>query len=146
MHLLPYMLHRYGWRLGWPELQAALNTLDQERRRPNFGNAGAVNNLLANAALKMEARTSHMPPEMRVSAAPVPEDFMSEADAAAAAKAAAGHSDGTDTVFADLIGCKSVLAKLKEWQATIQASKRLGKDPLDSFELNFTFVGSPGML
>jgi len=37
-----------------------------------------------------------------------------------------------------------VLAKLKEWQSTIKASTRMGKDPLDSFELNFMFVGSPG--
>ncbi len=38
------------------------------------------------------------------------------------------------------------MAKLKEWQATIKASQRLGKNPLDSFELNFLFVGSPGEL
>jgi len=37
-----------------------------------------------------------------------------------------------------------VFAKLREWQATILASQRLGKDPLQSFELNFRFVGSPG--
>jgi len=47
-------------------------------------------------------------------------------------------------VFADLIGCKSLLAKLRRSEATIKASQALGKDPLDSFELNFTFVGAPG--
>lgn len=45
-----------------------------------------------------------------------------------------------------LIGCQSVLEKLKEWQATIRASQRIGKDPLESFELNFLFTGSPGRL
>lgn len=135
---------RYGWQLGWPELQAALNTLDKERRRPNFGNAGAVNNLLSVAAGRMEARTKHLSTQERAAAAPAPEDFMTEADAAAAAAAATGKGDGSEAIFADLIGCKAVLAKLKEWQATIKASQALGKDPLSSFELNFTFVGSPG--
>lgn len=30
------------------------------------------------------------------------------------------------------------------WRATIRASQDLGKDPLESFELNFLFTGSPG--
>lgn len=37
-----------------------------------------------------------------------------------------------------------VLAKLREWQSTIQAAQALGQDPLKSFELNFLFTGSPG--
>lgn len=32
--------------------------LEKERRRPNFGNAGAVNNLLATAAMRMEVGLS----------------------------------------------------------------------------------------
>ncbi|WIA14243.1 hypothetical protein OEZ85_002779 [Tetradesmus obliquus] len=136
---------KYGWELDWPVLQAALNSLEQEKRRPNFGNAGAVNNLLSTAAMRMEARTAHLPTAQRAAAAPAPEDFMSEADAAAAAARAAGKAGAaSEAVFSDLIGCQSVLAKLKEWQATITASQALGKDPLDSFELNFTFVGAPG--
>eukprot|EP00882_Tetradesmus_deserticola_P018221 GHRQ01019564.1.p2 GENE.GHRQ01019564.1~~GHRQ01019564.1.p2 ORF type:complete len:101 (-),score=44.84 GHRQ01019564.1:328-630(-) len=95
--------------------------------------------------MKMEARTAHMSAAERAAATPVPQDFMSDSDAAAAAARAAGKtSDASEAVFADLVGCMSVLAKLKEWQATIAASQALGKDPLDSFELNFTFVGAPG--
>ncbi len=41
-------------------------------------------------------------------------------------------------------GCREVLAKLREWQATITACQALGRDPLETFELNFRFVGSPG--
>ncbi len=40
--------------------------------------------------------------------------------------------------------CREVLAKLREWEATIKACQALGRDPLDTFELNFRFVGSPG--
>ncbi|KAF5840889.1 P-loop containing nucleoside triphosphate hydrolase protein [Dunaliella salina] len=37
----------YGWQLPYESLRAGIKVLDQERRRPNFGNAGSVNNLLA---------------------------------------------------------------------------------------------------
>lgn len=101
---------------------------------------GSVNNLLATAAMRMEARTGHLTPQQRAEATPTPEDFTSESDLAAAAAGPGGAS----AVFADLIGCKAVLEKLQEWQATITACQRMGKDPLESFELNFAFVGAPG--
>ncbi|KAJ9507979.1 hypothetical protein QJQ45_021314 [Haematococcus lacustris] len=126
---------RKGWELGWPELRAGVQVLDKERRRPNFGNAGAVNNLLATVAMRMEARMQGMSDAARAAAQPVAADFLPPEDAKAVR---------TDQVFKDLVGCKEVLAKLKEWQATIKASQRMGKDPLDSFELNFRFVGAPG--
>lgn len=141
-HRLRHLPCSYGWQLGWPELQAALATLERQRRQPNFRNAGAVANLLASAAGRMEARLRDLPPAERALAAPAPEDFMDDADRAAAAAAAGG--DGAAGVFADLIGCESVLAKLREWQATISACQALGRDPLQSFDLCFTFVGSPG--
>lgn len=42
--------------------------------------------------------------------------------------------------------CREVLTKLREWEATIKACQALGRDPLETFELNFRFVGSPGAL
>ncbi|KAJ9508188.1 hypothetical protein QJQ45_021542, partial [Haematococcus lacustris] len=126
---------RKGWELGWPELRAGVQVLDKERRRPNFGNAGAVNNLLATVAMRMEARMQGMSDAARAAAQPVAADFLPPEDAKAVR---------ADQVFKDLVGCKEVLAKLREWQATIKASQRMGKDPLDSFELNFRFVGAPG--
>jgi hypothetical protein len=75
-------------------------------------------------------------PLERAAALPSPEDF--DPDLASTAKAEEAE------IFGDLIGCQAVLGKLREWQATISAAQALGRDPLDSFELNFLFVGSPG--
>lgn len=50
-------LSLYGWTLDFNVSIAAVKVLGMERRKPNFGNAGAVNNLLAAAALCMEKRT-----------------------------------------------------------------------------------------
>ena len=85
----------------------------------------------------MEARLTRegLSAHQRAAAVPVPEDFGEEE----------GRSGGDAAeVFSDLIGCKQVLDKLREWQATIKASQNLGRDPLESFELNFLFVGAPG--
>lgn len=128
------MQRRYKWELTWPVLQAAVQTLEQRKRRPNFGNAGEVRNLLQQAISRFETRTSNLPPQERIDAPPVPADF----------KPDAGVKYKPSTIFSDLIGCTAVMNKLKEWQSTIEMSKRLGKDPLESFELNFRFVGPPG--
>ncbi|GFH25752.1 NFX1-type zinc finger-containing protein 1 [Haematococcus lacustris] len=104
---------RKGWELGWPELRAGVQVLDKERRRPNFGNAGAVNNLLVTVAMRMEARMQGMSDAARAAAQPVAADFLPPEDAKAVR---------ADQVFKDLVGCKEALAKLKEWQATIKAT------------------------
>ncbi|KAG2452041.1 hypothetical protein HYH02_003079 [Chlamydomonas schloesseri] len=122
-----------GWALDEPCLLAAVEALEAQRRKPNFGNAGAVNNLLSAAVLRMEARLRKLTPAQRAAAAPVPEDFLPPR-----------QGGDPKAIFDDLIGCKEVLAKLREWQATITACQAMGRDPLASFELNFRFVGSPG--
>jgi hypothetical protein len=89
----------------------------------------------------MEARLTRegLSPEQRAAAAPAPEDFHPEGSSSSAAASADPAG-----IFSDLVGCGQVLAKLREWQATISAAQALGRDPLESFELNFLFVGSPG--
>ncbi|MEW5300661.1 MAG: hypothetical protein WDW36_003575 [Sanguina aurantia] len=128
-------LRAYGWDLDFDVARAAIKVLAMERRGLNYGNAGAINNLLSAAALSLEARTKHLPASQRAAlGVPLAVDF--DPQLAAVTDPAA--------IFQDLVGCTSVLEKLKEYQATITASQQLGKDPLDSFELNFLFVGSPG--
>ena len=131
------LITRYNWELDFEVLKVGVAELEKERRRPNFGNAGAVNNLLATAALRMEARTKSLPPAQRIDAQPLPEDFLSEAPGAAGSAA---------DLFADLIGCHDMLRKLQEWEATIKISKAQGADPIKAgLEMNFVFVGSPGL-
>ncbi|KXZ51992.1 hypothetical protein GPECTOR_10g1014 [Gonium pectorale] len=138
-----------GWELEEAALLAAVEALEAERRKPNFGNAGAVNNLLSAAAMRMEARLREVPAARRAREVPRAEDFLPPRPG--------GDPAG---IFDDLIGCKWVLngsrdgvlkhvvwvcpSWLREWQATIRACQAVGRDPLQSFELNFRFVGAPG--
>lgn len=95
-------------------------------------------------AQRMEARLCRqgLDPSQRATATPQPEDF----DPDLASKGDISGGADPAGIFSDLVGCQEVLARLQEWQATISACQALGKDPLESMELNFLFVGAPGGL
>jgi hypothetical protein len=67
---------------------------------------------------------------------PAREDFLPDGEPTSAAD--------PESIFSDLIGCQSVLQKLREYQATIKLAQDQGKDPLKLMDLNFLFVGNPG--
>ena len=91
---------RYGWDLSLKCLLAGVSELEVERWKPNFGNAGAVNTMLAGVALRMETRLARLSSVERSRAAPVPEDFLPE-----------GSRGGDDPsgIFDDLVGCRLVV-------------------------------------
>ncbi len=72
-----------------------MEDLEKQRRKPNFGNAGAVNNLLSAVAQRMEARLRSLSPAQRADAPPEAEDFLPPKPK--------GDPAG---LFDDLIGCK----------------------------------------
>ena len=84
-----------GWALDEACLLAAVEALEAQRRKPNFGNAGAVNNLLSSAVLRMEARLRKLTPAQRAAAAPVPDDFLPPR-----------QGGDPKAIFDDLIGCR----------------------------------------
>jgi hypothetical protein len=92
---------RYGWELGLQELDAGVAELERQKRMPNFGNAGAVNNLLSVAATRMEARLKHLTAIERAASLPTPQDF--DPGLAPGARIA-----DPAVLFADLVGCKKV--------------------------------------
>lgn len=112
----------------------AIQQLDKARALPNFGNAGAVYNLLSDAKKQMNARQAKLPGTRQDRF--IMEDFC---------KGGKLHVGGDEeNLFSDLVGCENIIAKLREYQQTIKAAKRLGKDPKTFIEYNFLFVGSPG--
>eukprot|EP00884_Botryococcus_braunii_P010997 jgi/Botrbrau1/1989/Bobra.0052s0031.1 len=127
----------YGWEIPPKTAREAVRLLAKERMKPNFGNAGAVDNLLARAAQQMEDRTSNIPPLERAALkTPEPEDFMSKVEAESPAD--------PEAIFSDLIGCKSVLDILRGYKNTITLANKQGRDPRKQMELSFIFVGNPG--
>lgn len=115
---------------------AVRKCLAKERMRPNFGNAGTVENLLSDAIAKSEDRLASLPAEQRaVRTELIESDFYVEP---------AHYADPEKYVFDGLIGCNAIREKLREFQAVVKAAREQGRDPLEDLPLNFCFVGSPG--
>ena len=55
----------YGWALEYGELRAGLAVLEKERMKKHFGNAGAVNNLLATAVQRIQHLSPSAAPTSR---------------------------------------------------------------------------------
>jgi hypothetical protein len=113
----------------------ALDVLDKQRKRPNFGNGGAVENLLGDAKTRYMSRVGDQ------ASADIefdPEDFDPEYQRHLHA------SENLDKLFEDVVGCDDVIEKLRDYQKRAKALKALGEDPGDSIPTNFIFKGPPG--
>ncbi len=111
----------------------AIKQLAKAKALPNFGNAGAVNNLFSDAKLQYYMRQKSLSPADR-SDEILAEDFT---------RAAPVESE--EELFSELVGCGNIRAKLQTMQRTIQFAQRRGKaDPKSMCEFNYVFTGNPG--
>ena len=111
----------------------AVKKLSKARAQPNFGNAGAVNNLLSTAILRLSNRTKKLSAVNSKSAELICEDFDSGVEECS-----------EESIFQGVIGCDNIFQKLSEYKDTILYCQSQGKDPKDYFEYNYIFAGNPG--
>eukprot|EP01041_Mallomonas_annulata_P005723 gene5723-11565_t len=120
-----------------PTAVFAVKQLARARAQPNFGNAGAVNNLLSHAKLRMQSRMknqNNLQSTQRKDEL-LPDDFTRDGDDIS--------SDESD-LFEGLVGCDGVIEKLREYKNTIALAQEQGRNPKDFIEFNFVFCGAPG--
>jgi SpoVK/Ycf46/Vps4 family AAA+-type ATPase len=120
--------HDQALLLGLNVAKRAVLALAKARAKPNFGNAGAVDNILSKAVSRMQMRTNAI--EL------IPEDFEYAGDGP--------DGDVLETLFDGLIGCREVQKTMDELRCTVEFSLEQGKAPVDSVSLNYLFLGSPG--
>jgi hypothetical protein len=113
----------------------AIKRLAKAKSAPNFGNAGAVNNLLSEAKVNLSSRQGKLPRNKRID-----KFIQSDFCPGGIIKEQGNEED----MFSDLVGCDDIITKLQEYRDTISLSKKLGQDPKKNIEYNFLFVGSPG--
>jgi hypothetical protein len=122
--LLQYLLkavRQRGLTISMETAIAAVGVLAKKRMRPKFGNAGDVNNLLSDACLRMEARLRSLPPAQRARVTELSaEDF---------GGGSGTPGTGPEEIFADLVGCSTLIGRLREYQATIKVAQDMGHDP-----------------
>ena len=116
-----------------------MQVLDRERARPNFGNMGAINNLLSSAKQRYQQRQSKLPISQRSPDSPfVPADF--DPDFQRHENAGANLSK----LFEDVIGSDAIVRKIEGWQRMSQNLKEAGKDVRDLVPTTFVFKGPAG--
>ncbi|KAJ6619746.1 P-loop containing nucleoside triphosphate hydrolase protein [Mycena sp. CBHHK59/15] len=122
-----------------PAKIVALEVLGRARIRPNFGNAGEVENLLGHAKTRHTARQASLPAQDRPTDIVFePRDFDAEFDRGAQA------STNLAKLFQDIVGCDHIMAKLGDYQQIATVTKARNMDPRLLIPTNFVFKGPPG--
>ncbi|KAJ7494735.1 P-loop containing nucleoside triphosphate hydrolase protein [Mycena galericulata] len=117
----------------------AIDTLSRARIRPNFGNAGEVENLLGLAKKRYQTRQNLLPPKNRsIAVVFEPQDFDPEFDRSSHA------AINLTKLFEDVVGCDDIITKLGEYQALAHNAKIRGMDVRNLIPTNWVFKGPPG--
>ena len=117
----------------------AVASLSRARDRPNFGNAGEVENLISHAKGQEQKRRSVESTTKRTAEVVfLPQDFDENFDRA---KDAALNCR---KLFADVVGCEGLISKLERYQRVAASMRARGMDPRTQIPFNFIFKGPPG--
>jgi len=118
----------------------ACDLLGRARMRPNFGNAGEVENRISAAKARHQARFTGVPVSQRpIDIVFEPQDFDPEFDRG---KNAALNCR---KLFEDEVGREEIITQLEEYQQIAINTKAAGLDPHELIPTNFVFKGPPGM-
>ncbi|KAG7444044.1 P-loop containing nucleoside triphosphate hydrolase protein [Guyanagaster necrorhizus] len=114
--------------------KVALEVLGRAKIRPNFGNAGEVENMLSKAKANYMTRVGT---QCSVDMIFQPADFDPAFDRGS-------HADvNIEELFKDVVGCDDIVAKLRRYQKTASAGRRRGQDVRDLIPTSFVFKGPP---
>ncbi|KAI6101488.1 P-loop containing nucleoside triphosphate hydrolase protein [Pisolithus croceorrhizus] len=118
--------------------RVAKDLLSRMKNRPNFGNAGEVENLLGLAKARYQKRMATVPAARRAQVTFEPQDFDPDHNRDQNA------STNLAKLFEDVVGCDDVIKKLEDYQKIARAMKAQGLDMRTQIPSNFIFKGPPG--
>jgi hypothetical protein len=117
----------------------ALEILQRKRVRPNFGNAGEVDNILGTAKANFQLRQSRLPVSSRAYDVRFePEDFDPQH-----ARSNQATSNLTE-LFKDMVGAEAIIQKFRDLLETAERMKKRGIDYRSETPTTFVFIGPPG--
>ncbi|KAG5647446.1 hypothetical protein DXG03_009376 [Asterophora parasitica] len=112
----------------------AIEVLDRARNRPNFGNAGDVENIIGQAKNRYQKRKASNQFDVVFE----PQDFDPDYDRGVHASA------NLQKLFEDIVGCEEIITKLARYQQFAQALKARNIKDRSDIPTNFVFKGPPG--
>ncbi|TFK71611.1 P-loop containing nucleoside triphosphate hydrolase protein [Pluteus cervinus] len=119
-------------------IEVALDVLERRKRRPNFGNAGEVENLIGEAKIRQQARQAHLPPQQRARIVFNPEDFDPEFNRGENA------SINLEKLFEGIVGHEDIQQRLMKYQRIALAARKRNRPIGDQIPTSFVFKGPPG--
>lgn len=139
--ILDLKLKKQGLEATDEAKDVAISLLSRARDRSNFGNAGAVENLLSSAKDNWQKRVSSS--SLETSGADVifgPRDFDEYFDRAKSS------ATSVKELFSGIVGCDALIEKLQSYQRIAASLKARKRDPREFIPFNFIFRGPPGNL
>ena len=137
--ILEMKLKKQGLDATKEAKDVAISVLSRARHRPNFGNAGEVENMLSHAKASQQSRQSAKPPSARSTDIIFePQDFDAKFDRSTKADV------NCRELFKDTIGCNDIVDKFEGFVRTVNIMRARGIDPRDHIPFNFIFKGPPG--
>ncbi|KAI6040717.1 P-loop containing nucleoside triphosphate hydrolase protein [Pisolithus marmoratus] len=118
--------------------RVARDLLSRMKNRPNFGNAGEVENILGLAKDRYQKRMATIPAAQRSHVTFEPQDFDPDY------KRDQNASANLAKLFEDVVGCDNVIKKLENYQKIARVMKAQGLDMRTQIPSNFIFKGPPG--
>ena len=116
----------------------AISILARARQRPNFGNAGEVENMISHAKASYLKRQSTTLSNQSTDIIFQPKDFDENFDRSANALV------NCKELFKDVLGCDNIVDKLEKYVNSATGMKAKGVDPRKYIPFNFIFKGPPG--
>ncbi|KAM0516959.1 hypothetical protein ACHAPE_005071 [Trichoderma viride] len=134
--VLEFKLKASGFTTTGEGKTAALDVLIRERNRANFGNGGAIENLLSKAKASYQKRVSDkkLKKKNQIEA----EDFDADFDRTTR------KDTNVRALFQDDIGREEIIEKLEHIQQQVRQLKSLEMDVREEIPFNFLFRGPPG--
>ena len=137
--ILELKLKKQGLEATEEAKDVAIGLLSRARDRPNFGNAGDVENLISHAKAQEQRRRSMQgATSQQAEVLFLPQDFDENFDRANNATL------NLRKLFADVVGCETLIGKLERYQRVAANMRARGMDPKSHIPFNFIFKGPPG--
>jgi len=137
-HILNLKLNDIGFTATDQAKRVAMDVLRRARNRPNFGNAGEVDNVLNTAKSLHQKHLSAGKVSDRDTFEAI--DFDPDFDRSERA------ATNLPALFKDVVGCEEVIKQMQDYQTTAANMKARGKDPRELIPFSFLFKGPPGRL
>ena len=137
--VLDLKLKKQGLEATDEAKKIAIKILARERDRPNFGNAGAVENLISRAKEgEYKRRSLTNASSFDPTVIFLPQDFDEKHDRGSGTEASCRK------LFADIVGCEKLIGQLEKYQNIVNNMNARGLDSRSQITFSFIFKGPPG--